>query len=255
MTAFAPDSAVVDEVVPAANVEPRRGVDRPTMLVMHYTGMLSAAKAIEWLAVTESRVSCHYVVDEHGRVTQMVPETLRAWHAGISCWHGETDLNSASIGIEIHNPGHELGYWDFPNAQIASVDRLSRDIIARNRIDARRVLAHSDIAPSRKIDPGEKFPWHRLHRAGIGHWVPPSPIREGAASLGLGDNSASVLAAQRRLVEYGYDCPLTGDFDEPTAKVVTAFQRHFRPALCDGRVDLSTLATLERLIGDPPLVG
>lgn len=224
------------------------------MLVLHYTGMVSAAKAIAWLAAAESKVSCHYVVDETGRVTQMVPEALRAWHAGVSCWAGETDLNSASIGIEIHNPGHELGYWDFSDAQMCAVERLARDIVERNGIAARRVLAHSDIAPQRKIDPGEKFPWERLHRAGVGHWVRPSPLRVDTPSLGPGDASASVLAVQRLLADYGYDCPLTGRFDEATEKVVRAFQRHFRPVLCDGRVDLSTLSTLERLIGEAPRV-
>ncbi len=254
MTTFAPDSVFVDEVVAAVNVEPRRGVVTPTMLVMHYTGMVDAAKAIRWLGISESRVSCHYVIDENGRITQMVPEALRAWHAGVSCWAGETDLNSASVGIEIHNPGHELGYWDFSDAQMQAVERLSRDIIERNGMGARRVLAHSDIAPQRKIDPGEKFPWDRLHRAGVGHWVPPSSPCAGAPVLAIGDVSASVGAVQRLLAEYGYDVPLTGTFDEATEKVVRAFQRHFRPALCDGRVDLSTLSTLERLIGTPAFV-
>ena len=129
MTPFNADSPFVDDVVVAANVEPRRGVAAPTMLVLHYTGMMNAAKAVEWLSVPHSKVSCHYLVDEAGRVTQMVPEALRAWHAGVSCWAGESDLNSASVGIEIHNPGHELGYWDFSEAQMLAVERLSRDIV------------------------------------------------------------------------------------------------------------------------------
>lgn len=254
MTAFAPDSLFVDEVVPAANVEPRRGVTVPTMLVLHYTGMVNAAKAIEWLAIARSKVSCHYVIDEGGCVTQMVPEALRAWHAGVSYWAGETDLNSASVGIEIHNPGHELGYWEFSEPQMRSVERLSRDIVERHAIDARRVLAHSDIAPQRKIDPGEKFPWERLYRAGVGHWVAPSDVHANGPALAIGDTSSSVLSVQRLLAQYGYDVPLSGSFDDATEKVVRAFQRHFRPKLCDGRVDLSTLSTLERLIGEPPLV-
>lgn len=251
MTPFNADSPFVDDVVVAANVEPRRGVAAPTMLVLHYTGMMNAAKAVEWLSVPHSKVSCHYLVDEAGRVTQMVPEALRAWHAGVSCWAGESDLNSASVGIEIHNPGHELGYWDFSEAQMLAVERLSRDIVVRNRIDARRVLAHSDIAPQRKIDPGEKFSWERLHRAGIGHWVAPSPVRHDVPSLSLGQSSASVLSMQRLLAAYGYETPQTGEFDAMTEKVVCAFQRHFRPARCDGRMDLSTLSTLERLVGTP----
>ncbi len=184
----------------------------------------------------------------------MVPEVLRAWHAGVSSWHGETDLNSASIGIEIHNPGHEDGYWDFSAAQMRAVARLSHDIIVRNGIDARRVLGHSDIAPQRKIDPGEKFSWEQLFHAGVGHWTAPSPIRADARSLGIGDSGASVLAAQRLFASYGYDVPLNGSFDTATEKVVRAFQRHFRQACCDGRLDLSTLSTLERLIGEPPRV-
>ena len=247
MTPFEPDSAEVDDVVPAANQEPRRGVATPSMLVLHYTGMANAAKAVRWLSLRESRVSCHYVVDEAGRVTQMVPERLRAWHAGVSCWHGETDLNSASIGIEIHNPGHEDGYHEFPAAQIAAVIALSRDIIRRNRIAATGVLAHSDIAPLRKIDPGEKFPWPDLAAAGVGAWVPPSPVVPGARDLGPGDAGAGVATAQKLFAAYGYHLPVTGEFDRLTEHVVRAFQRHFRPARCDGRLDLSTLATLERL--------
>ena len=248
LTTFAPDSVEVDEIVPAANREPRRGVTTPDMLVLHYTGMANAEKAVRWLSLTESKVSCHYVVDEVGHVTQMVPERLRAWHAGVSCWHGETDLNSASVGIEIHNPGHEDGYHDFPSAQIAAVIALSRDIINRNDIAASRVLAHSDIAPLRKIDPGEKFPWHALAAAGIGAWVPPSPVVAGARDLGPSDAGAGIATAQAMFAAYGYHLPVTAQFDRLTEHVVRAFQRHFRPARCDGRLDLSTLATLERLI-------
>lgn len=244
---FAPDSRHVSNVVPAANVEPRRGVVRPDMLVLHYTGMASAAKAIDWLAVPESRVSCHYVIDEAGRVTQMVPERLRAWHAGVSCWQGETDLNSASVGIEIQNPGHEDGYHAFPDGQIAAVIALARDIVERNCIPAARVLAHSDIAPMRKIDPGEKFPWQKLADAGLGAWVPPSKIGLSGQYIGPGDSGASVSAVQATFAAYGYHLPVTGTYDLLTEHVVRAFQRHFRPALCDGRLDLSTLATLERL--------
>ena len=245
---FDADSPEVDQIVVAANQEPRRGVERPTMLVLHYTGMQNAQKAVRWLSLAESRVSCHYVIDEAGRITQMVPERLRAWHAGVSCWHGETDLNSASIGIEIHNPGHEDGYNDFPAAQIAAVIALSRDIVVRNRIAVPRVLAHSDIAPLRKIDPGEKFPWNELAAAGVGAWVPPSPVVLGGLDLGPRDRGASVASAQTMFAAYGYHLPVTGEFDRLTEHVVRAFQRHFRPARCDGRLDLSTLSTLERLI-------
>lgn len=248
MTAFASDCDLVDTIVPAVNVEPRRGFKKPNMLVLHYTGMQSAAKAIRWLACAESRVSCHYVIDETGRMTQLVPEALRAWHAGVSSWHGETDLNSASIGIEIHNPGHEDGYWDFPTPQINAVIALARDIVERHCIVAARILAHSDIAPLRKIDPGEKFPWEALHRAGLGLWLPPSQIRSADIGLQLGQQSAGVATAQKLFAAFGYDMPISGICDRHTEHVVRAFQRHFRPDRCDGRLDLSTLATLERLL-------
>jgi N-acetylmuramoyl-L-alanine amidase len=249
---FQADCALVDDVVTAVNVEPRRDIEKPTMLVLHYTGMSSAAKAVRWLACAESRVSCHYVIDEAGRISQLVPERLRAWHAGVSSWHGETDLNSASVGIEIQNPGHEDGYHDYPAAQIDAVIALSRDIIARNGIAPARVLAHSDIAPLRKIDPGEKFPWPRLAASGVGHWVAPSPLRLEAATIGLGQTGLMVRATQVLFARYGYDMPTTGIYDRQTEAVVTAFQRHFRPERCDGRIDLSTLATLERLIAAAP---
>jgi N-acetylmuramoyl-L-alanine amidase len=248
VTLFQADSPHVEAVVPAVNREPRRGKAAPDMLLMHYTGMASAERAIAWLAGGDSRVSCHYVVDEAGRITQLVPEAERAWHAGVSAWHGETDLNSASIGIEIHNPGHEDGYWDFPPAQIDAVLRLCVDIVGRHRIAPTRVLAHSDVAPLRKIDPGEKFPWETLFDAGVGAWVPSSPVRAEDRGLGPGDEGAAIAAAQTLFSAYGYEIPLEGRYDHATEHVVRAFQRHFRPARCDGRLDLSTLATLERLL-------
>src|SRR5690606_35988766 len=135
--------------------------------------------AEDWLCDPRSQVSSHYLVDDDGAVVQMVPERCRAWHAGKSFWQGEIDLNSRSVGIEIANPGHDLGYSDFPDEQIEAVIRLCRDIMGRWEIPAHRVLAHSDIAPTRKIDPGEKFPWKRLAGEGIGFYVDPAPIRRG----------------------------------------------------------------------------
>src|SRR5690606_8241728 len=163
-------------------------------LVLHYTGMMSAPRAIAWLAEPASRVSCHYVIDEAGLITQMVAESARAWHAGVGSWAGETDINSASIGIEIQNPGHDLGYPDFPEAQMKAVIDLSQDIIARNGIPSTRVLAHSDVSPGRKIDPGEKFDWAGLHAAGVGHWVAPAPVDE--SDFGVDAGACSPLVAQ-----------------------------------------------------------
>jgi N-acetylmuramoyl-L-alanine amidase len=220
---------------------------RPDMVVLHYTGMADGEAALRLLCTPESRLSSHYVVFEDGRIVQLVAEARRAWHAGVSSWQGETDINSRSIGIEIVNPGHGLGYPDFPEAEIAAVIALTRDILARHPIRADRVVAHSDVAPSRKQDPGEKFPWRRLHAAGIGHWVEPVAITDGAG-LVLGDRGGEVMRLQQALGAYGYAIPTSGEFDLVTRDVVTAFQRHFRPARVDGRADRSTIETLECLL-------
>jgi N-acetylmuramoyl-L-alanine amidase len=248
-----PDSRLVDAVLPSPNVEPRRNGLRPTILLLHYTGLESMAEAIDWLTREGSGVSCHYGIDADGRITQMVAEDLRAWHAGDSIWGGEADVNSASIGIEIHNPGHAFGYPDFPEAQVQAVERLSRDIVVRHRIRPERVLAHSDVAPWRKRDPGEKFPWARLARAGLGHWVAPAPLTAGDEGLGLGAAEPRIAAVQVALRRYGYGIEPTGVIDERTELVIVAFQRHFRPERVDGRIDRSTITTLERLLAALPL--
>jgi len=240
------DTALVAALHPSPNVEPRR-LGPPDILLLHYTGLACVEKAIEVLSRPDCKVSCHYVVDTDGRITQMVAEDLRAWHAGASSWGGETDVNSLSIGIEIQNPGHALGYPDFPVPQMEAVVALSSDIVARHGIARERVLAHSDVAPGRKIDPGEKFDWTQLWRAGVGHWVEPSPIGPDAG-FGAGEIDASVGEAQALLSAYGYGISCTGLMDEQTVKVVAAFQRHFRPARVDGRLDRSTCVTLERLV-------
>ncbi len=159
---FPADTSLVTDLHPSPNHERRRADVTPSLLILHYTGVATCAKAIDWLARPESKVSCHYVVDDTGRITQMVPEAMRAWHAGLSYWAGQSDLNSASIGIEIHNPGHEAGYPDFPAEQMQAVIALCRDVVDRHRMRPERVLAHSDIAPVRKKDPGEKFDWAKL---------------------------------------------------------------------------------------------
>ncbi|HRK70212.1 MAG TPA: N-acetylmuramoyl-L-alanine amidase [Micropepsaceae bacterium] len=203
---------------PSPNHDSRgdRAID---MIVMHYTGMKTAAEAIDRLCDPASRVSAHYVLDEDGTLYQLVPEALRAWHAGVSHWAGESGLNACSIGIEIVNPGHEFGYREFPEAQIARLEELARLIMARHNIPARRIVGHSDIAPARKTDPGEKFPWARLARAGIGLW-PDSTF------AGQPDRPEILLA------RIGYGVP--PQVDVPLETVITAFQRRFRPARLDG---------------------
>jgi len=247
-----PDTPLVGAVCPSPNFEPRREGARPSILLLHYTGVASAATAIDWLSRAESKVSAHYVVDEAGRITQLVAEAMRAWHAGLAVWAGESDINSASIGIEIHNRGHELGYPDFPEPQLSAVEALCRDIIARHDVRPERVLAHSDVAPTRKKDPGEKFPWARLARAGIGHWVAPEPLSRADPGIARDAAGPLVAAVQSLLARYGYGIEATGGFDPKTEFVVTAFQRHFRPERVDGRIDQSTVTTLERLFAALP---
>ena len=232
---------------PSPNFNERQGGGPVDILVLHYTGMPDAESAMKLLTSAEAKVSSHYTVDEHGTVYAHVPENLRAWHAGVSSWGGATDINSRSIGIEIVNPGHEYGYRPFAKVQIATVIELSKAIVKRWPIPPARVLAHSDVAPQRKLDPGEKFPWARLHRAGIGAWVTPAPIRTGPV-LGPADNGPEVADLQAALARHGYGIEATGVYDEPTEAVVTAFQRHFRPDRVDGRADRSTIETLRALL-------
>ena len=243
----APDSPLASLWCPSPNREARAGLGIPDMLVLHYTGMETAEAALDWLTRQESKVSCHYLVDEEGRIAQLVPEAERAWHAGQSAWAGETDLNSCSIGIEIHNPGHDFDYADFPEAQMQAVEALCLDIFSRQAISPERVLGHSDIAPGRKRDPGEKFDWARLARAGIGLWVEPAPLGDDIG-LGAGDENEEVAELQRQLAAYGYGVELTTTYGRGLEQVVEAFQRHFRPLRIDGRADASTRETLARLL-------
>jgi N-acetylmuramoyl-L-alanine amidase len=244
---FPPDSPLVCRVLPSPNHEARVGVARPDILLLHYTGMSSTQAALERLRDPKALVSSHYVVFEDGRIFQLVPERRRAYHAGASSWEGTRDINSRSIGIEIGNKGHDFGCPEFPEPQIAAVIALGRDILARWPIAAARVLAHSDVAPDRKRDPGEIFPWRRLAEAGVGLWVEPAPITEGA-TLGPGDHGQDVAELQRMLSDYGYGIDPTGRYDTATQEVVTAFQRHFRTERVDGFADVSTVRTLRKLI-------
>jgi N-acetylmuramoyl-L-alanine amidase len=247
MIPFDPDTPLVGAVRASPNSGERKDGRQPDIILLHYTGMAEAEAAVALLCDPASGVSCHYVVHEDGRIVQLVPEDLRAWHAGAGSWKGETDVNSASIGIEIVNRGHDFDYPDFPDAQIEALIALCHDIAARRGVPAERVLAHSDTAPRRKIDPGEKFPWERLHRAGVGHWVSPAPLGDGRC-LTLGESGEPVAALQALLALYGYGVAVSGVFDEDTRFVVQAFQRHFRPALVDGVADASTVTTLRDLL-------
>ena len=245
---FAPDSCVVAEVDPSPNHGERKDGRRVDMIVLHYTGMRHADAALELLKAQGSEVSSHYFVYEDGRIVQLVQESRRAWHAGKSSWAGETDLNSCSIGIEIANPGHDHGYPPFPKRQIAAVTALCRSILTRHTISPTRVLAHSDVAPARKQDPGEKFPWRTLHDSGVGHWVKSAPILDFGQTLRPGDRSNAVATLQKLLGDYGYGIEVNGEYDSATRDVVAAFQRHFRPERVDGVFDASSRSTLQELI-------
>jgi N-acetylmuramoyl-L-alanine amidase len=247
---FAPDSCVVAEVDPSPNHGDRKDGRRVDTIVLHYTGMRHADAALELLKAPGSEVSCHYFVHEDGRIVQLVQESQRAWHAGKSSWAGETDINSCSIGIEIVNPGHDHGYPPFPKRQIAAVTALCRSIQTRHTIPPTRVLAHSDVAPARKQDPGEKFPWRTLYESGVGHWVKPAPIMHFGQTLRPGDRSTAVATMQKLLGDYGYGVEVNGEYDVVTRDVVAAFQRHFRPERVDGVFDASTRSTLQELLAN-----
>ncbi|MFI0843392.1 N-acetylmuramoyl-L-alanine amidase [Mesorhizobium sp. IMUNJ 23232] len=251
MSGFSPDHPGA-AVRASPNFGERREGLQPEIIILHYTGMATGAGAEDWLCNPASEVSSHYLVHEDGRIVQMVREADRAWHAGKSFWRGVTDINSQSIGIEIVNPGHQLGYTAFPPRQIASVSALCQGIVARHGIRPEMVLAHSDVAPGRKIDPGEKFPWALLARAGVGHFVRPARHRSGPdlreEDVGGGEG---VERLQLMLSRYGYGIEVTGCYDKATATVVAAFQRHFRPSKVDGVADRATVETLRRLLEVP----
>jgi N-acetylmuramoyl-L-alanine amidase len=251
MKTFTPDSSIASDVIPSPNHGERNQGRLPDMILLHYTGMPDVEGAIAKLCTAGTDVSAHYIVLEDGRIVQCVPEAKRAWHAGVASWAGEEDINSCSIGIEIINRGHDWGYPEFPLRQIAAVITLCRGIMLRRGVPSHRVLGHSDVAPSRKKDPGEKFPWHSLANSGVGHWVQPAPIVRGE-TIKLGTIGEEVRDIQLALAKYGYAIPTSGKYDGATMEVVSGFQRHFRPERVDGVADQSTLTTLRSLLASLP---
>jgi N-acetylmuramoyl-L-alanine amidase len=246
-----PDSTLPAIIRPSPNHGDRKG-RVPDAIILHYTGIATGEAALEHLCAAASQVSAHYLVHEDGGLFQLVPEERRAWHAGIGVWACDRDMNTVSIGIEIANHGHVGGLPPYPAAQIETVIALCRDVSARWKISPTRILAHSDLAPDRKIDPGEHFPWGRLAKAGIGHFVAPCAIKDGPR-LERDAEGPEVEALQAMLASYGYGLDVTGVYDAKTNSTVTAFQRHFRPARVDGVADPSTIETLRRLIAALPL--
>ncbi|OHB37048.1 MAG: N-acetylmuramoyl-L-alanine amidase [Phenylobacterium sp. RIFCSPHIGHO2_01_FULL_70_10] len=234
------------DIIPAPSPNFNERHVPPDLIVLHYTGMATGQGALDRLRDPEAKVSSHYLVEEDGRIFSLVAEERRAWHAGVSFWKGETDVNGRSIGIEIVNPGHDLGYRPFPEAQITAVIDLIADIRTRWMVTDARIIGHSDVAPSRKIDPGELFPWRRLAEAGHGLWVEPPPAP--GPALAEGEEGAGVFALQAGLTRLGYDCAPSGRFDAATATIVSAFQRHWRPEKVDGVADGETRARLIALL-------
>ncbi len=227
--------------LPSPNHDARPPATPIDTLVLHYTGMRSAQAALDRLRDPAALVSSHYVVEEDGAVWRLVPEALRAWHAGVSYWRGHTALNDRSLGIEIVNPGHEFGYRDFPVLQLAAVCDLCLELLARHPIPPRNVVAHSDIAPERKADPGERFDWRALAANGVGLWPDRVP------DLGTGGalrDAASLCHVRAALATIGYRVAAEGALDPALATVLRAFQRHWRPEAVTGQADAGTLARL-----------
>jgi N-acetylmuramoyl-L-alanine amidase len=258
--------------------------DRKTAIqyiVLHYTGMNNADAALrvlsdpqpvrsrylndipqapklpdgttapqQELTAVMNQVSSHYLVYEDGRVFQLVDEAKRAWHAGGGSWNGQTDLNSASIGIEIANGGDDYGLPDFEEVQIQSVMTLVSEIMQRHGLKPEHVIGHSDLAPARKGDPGEKFPWKRLAEAGLSIWPAPAPEDGDRRILfdTIGQADPGVAAVQTGLGTIGYGIVVTGVYDDATRIVLRAFQRRFRPAQVDGKIDVETLSLIGRVV-------
>ena len=211
------------------------------MLVIHYTGMESCEAALHRLCDPAAKVSAHYLIDEDGTTYALVDEVHRAWHAGAASWRGVRDVNGHAIGVEIVNPGHDLGYRDFPEAQMSSLVALAGEIVARHGIPAVGVVGHSDVAPARRKDPGERFDWRRLAAAGVGLW----PGQRGNA----GAPEPAIAVVQEKLGRLGYELEVSGTIDAATKAVITALQRHFRQDRVDGAADEETLAVLDDLLG------
>ncbi|MCA8901351.1 MAG: N-acetylmuramoyl-L-alanine amidase [Hyphomonas sp.] len=234
---------------PSPNHDARR--QRLDMLVLHYTGMETGEAALARMCDPEAKVSAHYMVWEDGRITQLVEESRRAWHAGVATWQGEEDLNSRSIGIEIVNGGHDVPLAEgslppYPDAQIDAVIELCHAIVARHEIPQARIVAHSDIAPARKVDPGEHFPWARLSEAGIGLY-PEADEDAAGPSLLPGDTGEAVEALQSALAAIGYGLTINGDFDEATGQAIAAFQRRFLPTRLGRHGDAVTCAHVRKV--------
>lgn len=233
---------------PSPNFDERSGRRPVDIVVLHYTGMPTAEAALQRLCDPEAKVSAHYLIDEDGGIYRLVSEDKRAWHAGVSFWRGIRDVNARSIGIELVNPGHEFGYREFPVAQIDALLELLRDIATRYEVMPGNYVGHSDIAPQRKEDPGELFPWHRLAAAGFGRWPAwDFTVSQHAPALQPGDRGGAVLELQVALDRIGYGIEGSGVYDPLTEAVVRAFQRRYRRSQVDGVSDAETTSLIHHI--------
>ena len=236
---------VIDRSHPSANQD-----NRVQFVVLHYTSA-STQRSLELL--TRGEVSSHYLIgDQPPTVYQLVDESRRSWHAGESEWDGRTWLNSSSIGIEIVNPGYQdtpagRVWYPYTEGQVQALIALLKDVVQRNGIAPRNIIGHSDIAPSRKMDPGPLFPWERLAAAGLGVWPNATAVAQQKARFDL--NPPSIAWYQQQLARVGYAVPQTGELDVTTRHVLAAFQMHFRPALYNGEPDAQSAAILQVLNG------
>ena len=220
------------------NFNERQGHTTPQLIILHYTDMLDALSALERLCAPATQVSAHYLISKGGEIYQMVPDSMRAWHAGQSYWQGETDINSASIGIELDNPGHSYGLEPYPQVQLGALLDLLKSLRQRYNIPRSHIIGHSDIAPLRKRDPGEHFPWEWLRQHQLGHEIAPTPIRATAKNI-------SEIQQQLQLI--GYHCPNSGELDELTEAVLMAFTRHFIPDRLSTAISPQLLDILSRV--------
>ncbi len=229
---------------PSPNFGPRPGGTKPSLIVLHYTGMPTADAALARLCDPAYAVSAHYLIDEAGTVVELVSPEARAWHAGVGSWRGHQNVNDISLGIELVNPGHEFGYRPFTHKQMAALTPLLKDLVARFEIDPKAIVGHSDVAPARKSDPGEKFDWRHLAAEGLGLVTRTNTSgRDVLAIPGL--SSGAVGLAQQRLTQIGYDVTVNGRLDAETLYALTAFQRHWRQQAVTGLLDTGTVTALD----------
>ncbi len=212
-------------------------------IIIHYTGVNAPSQSIiRWFLDPLSKVSCHYFIDNKGTIYSLVNDYYRAWHAGKSYWNGCRDINSQSIGIELHNSGIE----EFSGNQINSLLKLLELLISKHSIERHNILGHSDVSVGRKIDPGIKFPWQFLNRSGIGVYSGMGYTKKNICNIEVADQKKlAIMRYQKKMIEIGFELSISGIIDEQTKKVVTAFQRHWRSELVDGKIDQNTISVID----------